>query len=284
MTHGPDVPPPDRQGQIRMRRDTRAELGELDQLARQDTPVHRLDPRTKLLVVLVYIGVVLSFPRQALAALTPLLLFPAVLLGLGQIPLRALSRKIAVALPFVLAVGLANPLLDRASAAVIGPVSISGGWLSLASILLRFVLTAATVLALVACTGMQRLGAAMQQLGVPRVLVVQVLLLHRYLFVIADEALAMRRGATLRAAGRALPLRVYGPMAGHLLLRAMDRADRVNQAMLARGFDGRVRLARPLQLRGADAVFAAASLLFFLAARQWNLAGELGRLVAGGAP
>jgi uncharacterized membrane protein YbhN (UPF0104 family) len=50
-----------------------------------------------------------------------------------------------------LAVGALNPLLDRRPAAVIGPWVISGGWLSFASVVLRFVLTVGAALALVAC-------------------------------------------------------------------------------------------------------------------------------------
>ena len=42
------------------------DLGRLDRLSYGDTVIHRLDPRTKLLVTLAFIVVVVSFPKHAL--------------------------------------------------------------------------------------------------------------------------------------------------------------------------------------------------------------------------
>lgn len=256
-------------------------IGEMDELGRMDSPVHRLDARAKAVVTFVFIGVVMSFPRHAIAPLTPFLLYPVALVSLGRIPVRFLARKLLLAAPFALAVGLFNPLLDRQPVMAIGPLAISGGWVSFGSLLFRFLLTVGAALALVACTGMNRLGAALERLGVPRVFVVQLLFLYRYLFVVSDQAVKMKRSADLRSAGRPLRLRVYGAMVGHLLLRSMDRAGRVYRAMVARGFDGEVRVLRPSAFRWPDAVFVAGCLLLFVSARVWNLAEGFGRLLTG---
>lgn len=259
------------------------EVGVMDDLGRMDTPVHRLDARAKAVVTLVFIGVVMSFPRHALSPLTPFLVYPVALVALGRIPVRFLARKILIAAPFALVIGIFNPLLDREPVTTIGSVAISGGWLSFVSILFRFLLTVGAALALVACTGMNRLGAALERLGVPRVFVVQLLFLYRYLFVIADQAGKMKRSAEIRSSGRSLRLRVYGSMIGHLLLRSMDRAERVYRAMVARGFDGEVRILRPSSFGWPDMLFVAGCILFFLSARLWNLADAFGRLLTRGA-
>lgn len=256
------------------------EIGRMDELGRLDTPVHRLDARAKAVVTVIFIGIAMSYPPYALSALTPLLLYPVALLALGRIPPGPILRKVLVASPFALLVGLFNPWLDRVPVAAIGPLTVTGGWLSFGSIVMRFVLTVSAALALVACTGMQRLGAGLGQLGVPRVFVVQLLFLYRYLFVIAAEGMNMWRAVELRSAGpRTLGLRVYGSLLGNLLLRAMDRADRIHRAMVARGFDGEVRVLRPGAMRAADWLFMAGWVLFFAAARTWNLADVLGRLL-----
>lgn len=256
------------------------EIGRMDELGRLDTPVHRLDARAKAVVTVIFIGIAMSYPPYALSALTPLLLYPVALLALGRIPPGPILRKVLVASPFALLVGLFNPWLDRVPVAAIGPLTVTGGWLSFGSIVMRFVLTVSAALALVACTGMQRLGAGLGQLGVPRVFVVQLLFLYRYLFVIAAEGMNMWRAVELRSAGpRTLGLRVYGSLLGNLLLRAMDRADRIHRAMVARGFDGEVRVLRPGAMRAEDWLFMAGWVLFFAAARTWNLADVLGRLL-----
>ncbi len=259
------------------------ELGKMDELGRMNTPAHRVDARAKALVTFVFIGVVMSFPRHEIAALTPFLLYPVVLLASGRIPARYVVRRILIAAPFALIIGIINPLIDRHPMVAIGPVVITGGWVSFVSIMFRFVLTVGAALALIACTGIQRLGAALERLGVPRVFVVQLLFLYRYLFVLSDQAVKMTRSVEMRSARRALPLRVYASMIGHLLLRALDRAERVYRAMLARGFDGEVRILRPTPFRGSDAVFVGGCLLLFLTGRLWNLADGLGRLLTGGA-
>ncbi len=85
------------------------EVSRLDELGRQDTPVHRVDARAKTLTTLLFIGFVMSFSRYEVSALTPFFLFPVALMALGRVPPDCLLKKILVASPFALAVGLFNP-------------------------------------------------------------------------------------------------------------------------------------------------------------------------------
>lgn len=259
------------------------EVGRMDELGRLDTPAHRLDARAKAVTTLVFIVVVMSFPRHEVSALMPFFVYPFALISLGRIPPGYIFRKVLLVAPFAMAIGIFNPFFDREPVVAVGAFVISGGWLSLASIMIRFVLTVGAALTLVACTGMNRLGAALERLGAPRIFVVQLLFLYRYLFVVADEGGRMKRSLELRAAGpRSLRLPVYGSLAGHWLLRSMARADRVYRAMVARGFDGEIRVLRPASLRWTDWAFACGWASFFAAARMWNLAAGLGRLLTGG--
>jgi len=258
------------------------QVGRMDELAGSDSPVHRLDARGKVVTTVAFIIAVMSFPRHEVSALTPFLAYPVVIVSLGRIPLWFLLRKVLLAAPFAAVVGMFNPLLDRQPMAVVAGVVVTGGWLSFASIMFRFVLTAWAALALIACTGMHRLAAALAQLGVPRVFVVQHMFLHRYLFVIADNAVKMMRSAAARSGGRALTFKAYASMIGHLLVRSMDRAERVHRAMAARGYDGELRTVRRAQFGLRDAMFVGCCLAFFAAARVWNVPAFLGRLASGG--
>lgn len=256
-----------------------SDIGRMDELSRLDTPLHRLDARAKTVVTLAFIVTVVSFPLKTVSALTPFLLFPLSLLALGGIPLRPILKRILIAAPFALLVAIFNPLLDRTPVTSVGPFMVTGGWISFFSILLRFVLTVGAALTLVACTGINRLGAGLEQLGAPRLFVVQLLFLYRYLFVIADEGRKMFRSVELRSEkGRPLRLRVYGSLIGTLLLRSLDRAGRVYRAMVARGFDGTFRVLRRSAFGWRDAIFIVSWLTFFLLARLWNLAEEVGLL------
>jgi cobalt/nickel transport system permease protein len=248
------------------------EIGRMDELARRDSSIHRLDARALILATAVFLGVVMSFPRYELSALTPLLFFPVALIARAGLPAGFLLRKVALAAPFAVIVGIFNPWLDRTPVAHFGSVTLSGGWISFLSILLRAFLTVLAALVLVSCTGIYRLCAGLERLGMPRVLAVQILFLHRYFFVIGDEGARMLRGVAARSAGAdALPWRLYAPLAGHLLLRAMSRSQRIHHAMLARGFDGEARVLRPSSFGWRELLFVAGWSAFFLAARRWNL-------------
>jgi cobalt/nickel transport system permease protein len=189
---------------------------------------------------------------------------------------------VAIAAPFALFVGLFNPLFDQHAALTIGSHTISGGWLSFASIMVRFALTVSAALILVACTGIHRLCAGLEQMGVPRLFAVQLLFLYRYLFVIGEEGLRMIRSVQMRSTGSGpLRLRTYGSLTGHLLLRSMDRAQRIYCSMASRGFDGQVRVLHRTTLGWLDVIFAGGWIAFFIIVRNWNLADGLGRWLTG---
>jgi len=255
------------------------DIGYLDTLSYRQTFVHGLDPRVKLLTTLVFIVTVLSFNKYEISGLVPFLVFPVVLIAAGNLPPGYLLRKVALAAPFAFFVGVFNPLLDREVLVQMGTVGIAGGWVSFASILIRFVLSVSAALTLIATTGLNAVCMAMERLGVPRVFAVQLLLLYRYLFVLIDEARRLVRARSLRSFGGSGPgLRGFGHMVGPLLLRTLDRAQRIHTAMLSRGFDGEIRMLRSLRIRGRDVAFLAGWSAAFVFMRIYDLPLWLGRL------
>lgn len=249
----------------------------LDTLSYQDTPVHRLDPRVKLLTTLLFIVCVVSFNKYELSALLPFVIYPVVLVALGNLPLGYLVKKVLLAAPFALLIGLFNPLLDRAVLIHMGPVEISGGWVSFASIMVRFVLTVSAALILVASTGFNAVCVALEKMGAPAAFTVQLLFLYRYIFVLADEALRVVRARSLRSfGGRGMELKVFSLMIGQLLLRTLDRAQRIHRAMRCRGFDGEIRTVRRLRLGYRDLLFLVGCSALFLFMRLHDVPRWLG--------
>ena len=254
------------------------DIRHLDTLARGRTLVHRLDPRAKLLTTLCFLFMVVSVDKYAIAQLFPFLLYPVALVALGNLPVGYFFRKIAMVAPFAVLLGMFNPLLDRAVLLHLGPLAVSGGWLSFISLLLRFVLTVGTALVLIAITSFNGLCLALERLRVPRIFVVQLLFLYRYIFVLLDEARRMTRARTLRAlAHRGPGLKTFGSLIGHLLLRATDRAERIHLAMRCRGFDGHIRLLTTPAFSSGDALFLVGWSSFFLLCRLYNVPELLGR-------
>ena len=259
------------------------DLRSLEALAARDTPLARLDARAKVIATAAFIITVVSFERYTVAALLPLAAYPVALIALGDLPVASLARKMLVAAPFAVLVGVFNPMLDRAPMLLAGDVTVAAGWVSFASILVRFALTVSAALALVAGTGVSALCAALARLGVPNVFTAQLLFMFRYAFVLGAEAARMSAARELRSGGRSLALSAYGPLLGHLLLRAFERAQRIHLAMMARGFDGELRTLRMLRWNARDTAFVVAWGAFFVAVRAVDLPMLLGRMLLGGA-
>lgn len=257
-------------------------IGRLDRLAGGDSAVHRLDPRAKVAATALFVVTVVSFPKYEVASLAPFVLFPVVVAAAGGIPAGPIAKRVAAVSPFALFVGLFNPLFDRGTAVIAPGIAISAGWVSFASIMVRFALTASAVLLLVATTSFPGICRALRRLGLPAPFVSQLLFLYRYLFVLLEEAARAARAREARSFGkRGTGLRAFARLAGALLLRTVERAERIHAAMLARGFRGEFPAMRRDAMRPADALFVAAAGSFFAFCRLVPVPEAIGRLVRG---
>lgn len=244
--------------------------------------MHRLDARAKLVVTFGFVLAVISHDKYAVAALLPFFVFPLAVLMIARAPLGYLARKMLLVAPFAVAVGIFNPVLDTTPMMRLGEVYISGGWLSLASILLRFVLSIGALLLLVATTDVPALAQAAGRLGMPRVLVVQLLMLHRYLFLMAAEGQRLVQGYRLRNPRRRNPgWRIYAEMTGQWLLRTLRRARRVYGAMRCRGFTGEIPVLHEPRFQRRDAAFVAGWSGLFVLLRFGDPVHWIGERIAG---
>lgn len=258
------------------------EFAYLEILATRETPIHRLDPRAKLLATLVFVAMVVSFDRYAISALVPFFLFPLVLVARGGLPAGFLLRKTLLALPFALLVGLFNPFFDRTPLLALGPLMISGGWVSFASIILRALLTVGASLALIAVTGFTGVCLSLERLGFPRVFAVQLLFLYRYLFILVEEGGRTVRARELRSCGaRGQGIASYSSLVGNLLLRTWDRAERIHRAMLSRGFQGEFHLRRTTRFGWRELLFVGGWSALFIVCRLVNIPVLIGTIVTG---
>jgi len=240
----------------------------IDKFAYQDSPVHRLDSRVKFIVVLVFTAVVVSLPRTSLTILACYAIGPFAILVLAGIPLRFTFKQILLVSPFVLVLALSCPLYDRTPVATaFGPFSwhLTLGWMRCFAILGKFTVTMLALIALVSTTRFNDLLTGLQRLGLPRVLVIQLGFLYRYIFVLIDKAhhiLRAREGRKLRSLGFKAELRIVAAMLGSLFIRSIDTAEHINIAMQARGFDGKWKTTTKLRIHLPDCIFASAAMLF----------------------
>lgn len=256
------------------------ELREMDDLAAADSPVHRLHPLCKLLVTVFYILTAVSFPKYDLTGLIVLVFYPVVLFQAAGIPVGLCFHKLRLVLPLVCAVGLVNPFLDHTPLMQLGGITVTGGMVSMATLMLKGVFSLMASFLLIATTPIDTLCAALRRLHVPDVLTTLLLLTYRYIGVMIEEVAVMTQSYSLRAPGqKGIHISAWGSFLGQLLLRTMDRAEALYQSMLLRGFHGEYYYAQVPKSGLSGVLFVLICAGAFLCARWVNLPALLGSLL-----
>lgn len=233
-----------------------------------------IDPRTRLIAAVCYsllVTAVNSLP--ALVAALAVVVLGAVWTGaLGQ---QRWKRLIPVNLLVLMLLGLlplsggATPVLN------VGPIVVAREGL-VQALWIGFKANAIVlgVLVLLARLEMASIGYALGRLGVPAKLTHLLLFTVRYLEVLQREytrlwAAMKVRGFRPRIDGHTY--RSFGYLVGMLLVRSVDRADRILAAMKCRGFCGRFHPVDHAALTVRDVWFSAIVLLVLasLAALEW---------------
>lgn len=217
------------------------ELNQLEQVSSRNSLLRTIDPRAKLLITLFYITVVLSLPLYDLTGLILFGIYPIVSSALAGMGYGRIFFRSLYVLPFIVFIGIFNPLIDRDVVFYVGDIGITTGWISFTSILLRGLLSVQAVLILVYSSGFYNLCRGMQKLGLPSLFTTQLLFVYRYISVLLEEALSMQRARDARGFGRkSYPLKMWGTLIGQLLIRTVNRSERIHRAMLSRGFTGKI--------------------------------------------
>lgn len=258
----------------------RAELLETEDLAGKSSLVHALHPLAKLAATCLYILTVVSFPKYNLSGLAIMALYPALLFQAAELSVGLCFYRLRVVLPLVCAVGLANPVFDRHVLLYVGAIPITGGILSMVSLMLKGVFSLMASFLLIATTSIDSLCGALRKLHVPSVLTSLLLLTYRYIGVMLEEVAVMTEGYALRAPNqKGIHISAWGSFLGQLLLRSMDRAEELYGSMVLRGFQGDFYYADGQKFSGRDAIFCLITAALLLIARKMNIAELLGQLI-----
>ncbi|MBR4158221.1 MAG: cobalt ECF transporter T component CbiQ [Oscillospiraceae bacterium] len=253
------------------------ELAEMDELAARSSPIHALHPAAKLIATVAYILFTLSFGKYDLSGLVPMALWPILLFQISGIEVKSCFYKLRIVLPLVMAVGLFNPFFDRAILLRVGPLAVSGGVVSMLTLMLKGLFSLMASFLLMATTQIDSLCAALRRLHFPKLLVTLLLLTYRYVGVMTEELAVMTDAYHLRAPGqKGIHISAWGSFLGQLLLRSMDRAQELYSSMLLRGYHQHFHYAPVRPFRVPDALYAAGCVLLFLLLRVVPVARLLG--------
>ena len=235
----------------------------LDQYSDLDSFVHRLDPRTKLIMTVLFILAVTLTPPDRWQAFVVYFVLMATLILLSRVPILYVLKRSLVIMPFVLLIAIFVPFFKEGEVAGsyniwLWQVSVTHSGLQvLWNILAKAWLSILSLILLTSTTMVATLLTALEGLRMPRVIVMILSFMYRYIFVLVDEVMRMKQARDSRNLGgkRLWQMRTIGNMIGTLFIRSYERGERVYAAMAARGFDGQTRTLDRLRFRKADAYF-----------------------------
>lgn len=216
-------------------------LDDVERAAQSRSPLHDMDARAKTAAATLYLVAMLSVPLVRLSELLLYALFPIAAAAAGGIGYGTVFRRSLAVLPFAAMIGMFNPIYLRDTVFSMWGMNVTEGWIVFVSILVRGMLSVQMLIVLIRTTGYLRFCRSLQRLGVPTLFTSQLLFVFRYLRLLSEETLEMLRARDSRGYGRrSYPLGMWAETVGQLLVRSLERAERIHDAMLARGFTGRI--------------------------------------------
>ncbi len=241
-------------------------LGHLDMalLSYIDTPspIHRIDPRARIIVCAALLLALAAVSRTAILAASWACALAAILFC--RLPAPRLLPRVAALNALLLLWWLTAPLIDPERGARLALTATCKA----NAMLLILTLLVSTIEA-------SALGHALAHLRVPRKLAHLLLFTVRYAEVLWSEHQRMWRAMRARAFRPRMNRHTYravSRMLGMLLVRSVDRADRILAAMRCRGYRGEFYLLHHFQFRSADAVFALTGLALAAGLAAWGAA------------
>jgi len=218
------------------------------QLANRSSPVHSLDARVKI-IVLITLTLTLAFLGKGEWEKLLALLAGSLIISLfAGLPLLYLLKRALVVIPFVAVMALFSPLHE--------------GWAGYAFRVVKAYGAAFTLALLLVSTPFGSILQGLERLRLPPVLVGILTFTYRFLYLLVDEAMRLNRALKARCGRTLLSLKAFGGAWGSLFIRSCQRSERVYQALLARGFNGKLPAGELGALSWKDLVFLLLTLTY----------------------
>ena len=224
-----------------------------------DSMIHRLDPRIRVSLTVVYafvIALAYQFPVLIIA-----LVLSSILVLIARVNLKKVLKRMVIINALIFLLWIILPFTFHGEVlARMGSFAIHRPGVTLAAqITLKSNAILLALIALMATMPLATLGHALHRLRVPAKIVHLLLMTYRYIFVIEHEYLRLMRSAKIRGFRPGTNVNTYRTFAyviGMLFVRSAARAERVHQAMLCRGFKGKFYSLQEFQISSASWAFA----------------------------
>lgn len=217
----------------------------LDSMAERDVWINHIHPLSKLLVTIFYLIMVMSFDKYNLIGLLGMILYIIITMTIGDLPFKQSFSHLKYILLAILILGIANPIFDRVGLFSVFCITITSGMVSMVTLIMKAGFAIFASFILIETTSIEGICYALRMIRVPKVLVIVIMLIYRYIILMLKEAQRVTQAYSLRAPKqKGISYKAWGPLLGQMLIRSIDRAQKVYESMTLRGFDGEFNIRR----------------------------------------
>ena len=246
----------------------------IEELSLQDSFLEQIDPRVKLIIVFLF-SIVMAASYRFATLITALFICSIILL-IGKVPLKEIFKRLIPVNTLIILLWLILPFSVKGDPVfLMGPFTATkAGVIYTAQISIKSNAIMLMLIAVIASTRIFTIGHALHKLGFPTKLVQLFLFTFRYIHVIYREYLRLLNAMKIRGFEPRTNLHTYKTFAylvGMLLVKSSDRAKRVHNAMLCRGFNGQFYSLNNFSITKKDLfiLFSMISFIIFLGVIEW---------------
>ncbi|WP_353683911.1 cobalt ECF transporter T component CbiQ [Thermodesulfovibrio sp. 3907-1M] len=239
----------------------------LEEFSEGSSFLHKADPRLKVIVFSIFS--ILCATASGLKTPSLFLLYSVFSVFIARLRIKPLFSRLSMTNFFILFIWIfvpvsypGNPYISFAGLKISHE-----GLLYALSITLKANAIIIATITLLGTSSINALAHAMLHLKAPKKLVTVFFLFYRYITVIHDEYLKIKRAVIARGFVPRTNLhtyRTYAYIVGGMLIKSYERAEEIYKAMLCRGFQGYFPLFKHFHMRKTDIIFSIVSISVFI--------------------
>lgn len=209
----------------------------IDNNSNNNNILNKIHPLVKLIISVIYILFLTSINKYNLTITLAMSIYLIVVSIIGDLSIKNCIKRLKIVLFFLIIIGIANPILDRQVVTSIGIIPITTGMISALTLILKGIFAIISSYFLIVTTGVENICYALKKLHIPNILITIFMLIYRYIIVLLKEVQKIWIAYSLRAPKqKGIHFKAWGSMIGSLMIRSIDKAEVIYQAMELRGF------------------------------------------------
>ena len=234
--------------------------------------LERLDPRTKIISFLLIILCLILFPVKSVKDYGLFFLLILVIALLSRVTPKQILKKLILLIPFILFITMLIPFFKEGHtywSIKIGKLELDIAYEGIQTFIKIFIKSSLSILLIVIASFTITFSdflKGLEMLHFPRLLVMLMSFMYRYIFVLLDEAKRLMRARSIRYFGSRYieQFKIIGYIIGILFIRTFERAEKIYSAMVTRGFNGEVPCIKCFKFSYFDILFLSSIIIFLM--------------------